>query len=146
MSQFAQPALQGGARQAPYAALPVWQTLLAGVAAPVVVWTLLHPVLGVRLVADTGNGAHPVGIAAVVVTALVVSLGALGTARLARRAGRPRRAFLLVALGVLLVSLLGPLTGSVSAVGALGLVLLHLSVAGAVVPLVARRLPARRLA
>ena len=60
--------------------------------------------------------------------------------------GRPRRAFLLVALGVLLVSLLGPLTGSVSAVGALGLVLLHLSVAGAVVPLVARRLPAPRLA
>jgi len=75
--------------------------------------------------------------------ALVASLGALVLARVARRADRPRRTFLVVAGVVLAVSLAGP-AGAVSPAAAGGLLLLHLLTAAGVVPTVTSRLAARR--
>jgi hypothetical protein len=101
------------------------------------------PLTGLDLVVRTGE-TRMVGGASVAVTSLVVALAALTTAAVLRRhATRPRRAFLGTSAAVLLLSLLGPL-GATSTAGTLGLTLLHLVVATAVVPLVAGRLPARR--
>lgn len=124
--------------------LPVWQTLVGAVAASGSSWVALVPLAGLDLAVRTGTVRREVGLVSVVLTALVVGTAALATAAALRRmAGRPRPAFLGVAATVLVVSLLGPL-GAVTAGAALGLALLHLVVASAVVPLVAGRLPDRR--
>jgi hypothetical protein len=123
--------------------LPVWQALVGAVAASTITWIVLVPLTGLDLVVRTGE-TRMVGGASVAVTSLVVALAALTTAAVLRRhATRPRRAFLGTSAAVLLLSLLGPL-GATSTAGTLGLTLLHLVVATAVVPLVAGRLPARR--
>lgn len=117
--------------------------LAAGVLAPLVGWVVLVPVAGLRLTVSSGSGARTVGPLAVVVAALVGSGAALVLARLSRRAAHPRRTYLwLVAIG-LVVSLTGPAQAT-TVRAALGLALLHVLVAAAVVPGSARALLTRR--
>jgi hypothetical protein len=113
-----------------------------GAAAPFLAWLVLSPAAGVALSVTTAQGESTVGPASVLVSGALASLGALAAAWLARRfAGRPRRAFTIVALAVLVVSLVGPIGSADSTSAALGLTVLHLVVAAVVVPLVARGLP-----
>jgi hypothetical protein len=113
-----------------------------GAAAPFLAWLVLSPIAGVDMSVTTAQAETTVGPASVLVSGAVASLGALAAAWLARRfAGRPRRAFTIVALAVLVVSLAGPIGSANSTSAALGLTVLHLVVAAVVVPLVARGLP-----
>jgi uncharacterized membrane protein len=124
--------------------LPVWQTLVGAVAASATTWVVLVPLVGLDLAVHTSGEYREVGLASVVATALVAAIAALALATALRRlAGRPRRLFLAVSAAALAGSLLGPL-GAVGVGAALGLAMLHLAVATAVVPLVAGRLPERR--
>lgn len=133
------------ATRMPTAQLPVWQAAVGAVCASAVTWSLLGPLAGLDLVVRTGHGTREVGIASVVVTALVVALGALLVAAVTRRvAARPRRAFLCTSTGVLLLSLLGPLGAATTVAGALALALLHVVVASTVVPVIAGGLSDRR--
>lgn len=125
--------------------LPVWQATVGAVGASAITWSVLGPLAGLDLVVRTGTGTREVGLGSVVVTALVVSLGALVVAGGARRfAARPRAAFLGTSAGVLLLSLLGPVASATTVGAALALALLHVVVASTVVPVIGGRLPARR--
>lgn len=124
--------------------LPVWQALVGAGAASAITWLALVPLAGLDLAVRTGGEQREIGLGSAVVTALVVALGALGCAAVLRRlTTRPRRAFLWTCTAVLALSVLGPL-GAVGAGAELGLGLLHLVVAAAVVPIVAGRLTERR--
>lgn len=123
---------------------PVWPVVLGGVATATVCWWLLSSVADLVMVVDISGTDQRVGIISVVVTALVASLGAIAVAwQLRRRAKRPRRMFLVVAITVFALSLLGPLGSADSVDAGLALALLHLSVAAVVIPMIATRLPTR---
>ncbi len=95
-------------------------------AGAVVLWLMLVPIGGVDL--DVRNDQR-IGLASVVVTALVVELFAMVLLHIVRRrARRPIRAWTWIAVCVFLVSLLGPL-GGVNASARLSLAALHLVVA-----------------
>lgn len=127
--------------------LPIWRALLGSVAAGVATWAVLSPVAGLSLSATTNGTSHDVGAVAVALSAVVVTLGAAAVAALVRRASaHPRRTFLLVSGAIFVLSFGGPI-GQADTVGSgLGLGLLHLVVAAAVVPVLAAALPARRVA
>lgn len=112
--------------------------------APLLAWLVLSPIAGVELTVTTAQGETTVGPASVLVSGVLAAAGAVATAWLANRfAGRPRRSFIIVALAVFGVSLLGPFGSAMSTSAALGLTVLHVAVAAVVVPLVARGLPER---
>jgi len=91
------------------------------------VWSV-GAALGVDPVARTGTGTQEIGIAAVVVTALVVGFAAWGVRALSGRLrSGGERAWLVTCGVVLLVSLLGPL-GGVGAGAVALLVVEHLAV------------------
>jgi len=101
----------------------------AAACAAVVVWCLLHPVLGVDLAVWSGSSETTVGVADVVLAALLVGCagwGALGLIE-RRRPCRARRPWTWLAITVLAVSLVGPL-GATSMAAGLGLLTLHLAV------------------
>lgn len=100
--------------------------ILAAIAAGLVVWVVAVPLAGL----DLTVGAEPqrVGPIAVVVVSLLA--GVAGTALLTlleRVARRPRSAWLIVSLAVLLLSLAGPL-GATSAAATVALACMHLAV------------------
>ncbi len=125
--------------------LPVWQALLGSVVAGVGTWVVLSPLAGLSLSATTGGQQREVGALAVGLSAVVVALGAAIVAALVRRAAtRPRRTFLLVSGAVLVLSFSGPVGQADSVSAGVGLSLLHLVVATAVVPVLASALPTRK--
>lgn len=108
-------------------------TVIAAVAAALLVWLIAGPVAGADLSASTGSGVQEIG--AVHVIAVAALMGLAGWALLAvleRRTERAARTWVFVALGVLLVSLLGPL-GAETLGGALTLVALHLVTAAVLI-------------
>ena len=108
----------------------------AGLAA--VTWVLASQVAGVDLVVGAGASRQHVGVASVVVTALVTAYAGGGLLRvLERRTPQARRTWTVVAVLVLVVSLAGPL-GAVTPAAGLVLGAMHLEV-GAVVVLGLRR-------
>ncbi len=114
----------------------------AAVLAALVVWSIAVPLLGVQLTVRTSSGGssvQTVGPAFVLVVSLLASL--LGWGLLAVFERRTRRAgivWTVVAGVVLLLSLAGPLTAAVTTGGKVSLVLLHLSVAAVLIPLLRR--------
>lgn len=87
-------------------------TVLAAGAAGVSLWAFAVPLLGVELAARPGGGAvMPIGVLAVVVTSLLTGLaGWLSLALLERWTTRARLIWRVVAVVVLVLSLLGPLS------------------------------------
>jgi hypothetical protein len=103
--------------------IPVWLVAVTATALAVAIWALAVPVAGIDL--EAGRPAQTIGVAAVVATTLVVTLGAWGVRVLLRR--RTPVAWWLTCGVVLLVSLLGPL-GASSAAAMGTLLALHLTV------------------
>jgi hypothetical protein len=102
----------------------------AGAAAGI--WWLATGAASVDLMVGSGSNAREIGLASVVLTALVVSLAAAGLLRvLERRTGRGLAIWTWVAVAVLVLSLVGPLGASTLSAGVC-LVAMHLAV-GAVV-------------
>ena len=105
----------------------------AGVVAVAVVaavgaWVLWTQVAGVDLVVRTGNSDQAMSAVAVVVSALVPTVFGVGLLRfLERRMADGLRVWTILASGVFVVSLLGPL-GATTAEGKLALASLHLVV------------------
>lgn len=87
------------------------------------VWT----VFGAELAVDTGSGPREIGALAVVVTALVVAAAAAGLLRVMERLATGRRWWLVIAIVVWAVSLLGPVAAT-SAEALAALVSLHVVV------------------
>ncbi|MEH0845411.1 DUF6069 family protein [Micromonospora sp. CPCC 205711] len=108
--------------------------VLAATVAALVVWVVAVPLAGVDLVARSGAADRRVGPGAVVVTTVVAGLAGWALlALLERLTGRARVVWTGIAVAVLLVSLLGPLTGGVGAPATVTLLVLHLA-AGLLIP------------
>lgn len=119
--------------------IPVWLVAVTAAALALVIWGLAVPVAGVDL--EAGTPTQTIGAPAVVLTVLVVTLGAWGVRTLLRR--RTAVAWRLTCGIVLLISLLGPLSASSPAAVAT-LAALHLTVGTVLaVGLDPRRVPVR---
>lgn len=111
------------------------------VLAAVAVWALAVHAFGVTLRAPgTGGAAADIGVGHVVAASAVASLaGWAALALLERWTLRAARIWTGLALGVLVVSLGGPLSGTGISVGnRVALLALHLAVAAVLVPLLSR--------
>ncbi|GAA3094640.1 hypothetical protein GCM10010464_67680 [Pseudonocardia yunnanensis] len=110
--------------------------VVLAVLAPLAIWAVAVPVAGLDLTATPiGGTATPVGALAVVAGALCAGLSGWALlAVLERRAARPRRAWTVIALVVLALSLATPLMG---ATGTEMLILLsmHLAVGAVLIAL-----------
>ena len=114
-------------------------SVAGGAAAAAVAWSVEVPLLGVRLTVKFG-AMHPQTIVAgqVIGAALVAGLlGWLLLALLERTTPRARMAWTGAALLVLVVSLALPLAAATTTAATVGLVVLHLVVAAAVIPALA---------
>lgn len=112
---------------------------LAAMAAGVAVWLVAVPLAGVDLV--TAHGMH-IGIVAVLIVTLLMATAGFGLLALLARRRTGVRVWTTVAALVLLVSLLGPLSGATVA-AAITLLCLHLTVGLTVILM--GRLGVRRL-
>ena len=114
----------------------------AAVLTALVVWSLADPLLGINLTVRTSpasTSVQTIGPAFVLAVSLLASL--LGWGLLAGLEPRTQRAgtiWTITAGVVLLLSLAGPLTAAVTTAAAVALVLLHLSVAAVLIPLLRR--------
>lgn len=107
----------------------------AGALAALVVWILAVPVLGVDLAVAQGGATQAVGVVAVIVTPVLAGL--LGWALLAlleSRARHGRRIWIAVAVVIVLLSVVGPITSATNTAAAITLTLMHLVVATVVIP------------
>jgi hypothetical protein len=97
-------------------------TVLVAPVAAMLIWLVQGPHLTVR----TGEGVVQVGPAAVIATSLAAGLaGWLLLAILERYSARPRRTWLVVAIAVLAMSLLGPIQYAVTVPTAGALIAMH---------------------
>jgi Family of unknown function (DUF6069) len=113
--------------------------VVAGAAAAALAfWVVSVPVLGTEVAVHAGADAvRSVSGGAVLVTSLVAGLAGWGVlAMFERRLAAPRRAWTVTALGVLVLSLTGPVTQGAS--GTSVLVCLHLVVGLVLIPALAR--------
>lgn len=113
--------------------------IVAGTAAcAFVLWLVEHAVLGADLAVRSGSSVQEIGGPAVVAVALLVGLAAWGLlALLERTTAGGRRVWTVIAAVILLLSLLGPLSG-VTAGAKLALALQHLCVGGLLLLLLPR--------
>jgi len=114
----------------------------AAVLAALVVWNLADPLLGVDLTVRTSpasTSVQTIGPAFVLAVSLLSSLLGWGLlAGLEQRTQRAGTIWTITAGVVLLASLAGPLTAAVTTAAAVTLVVLHLSVAAVLIPLLRR--------
>lgn len=96
------------------------------------------------MVAVRDTGANLVPFGAAVVATVAAGGGAYVLARLALRAARPRRMFLLLTAAGLLATAVPPLQAATTLSTAIWLLVMHAVAAIALVPVVASALPARR--
>jgi hypothetical protein len=118
----------------------------AAALAALVVWSVAVPLLGVHLTVQTtpGSSTQTIGAGLVVAVSLLVSLLGWGLlAALERRTQRAGTLWTATAGVVLLLSLTGPLTAAVTTAGKVSLVVLHLTVAAVLIPLLRRTTPPR---
>ena len=95
-------------------------------------------------VAVRGNEPTPVPFGAAVFATAAAGVGAYVLARLAGRAPRPRRIFLLLTTAGLLASAVPPLQAATTVSTAIWLLIMHAVAALALVPVVASGLPSAR--
>jgi hypothetical protein len=101
-------------------------------------------VSGLDLAVAAAGGAAQVGLPAVVATALAAGLAGWAVlAGLERWARRPHRTWRALAVGVLVLSLLGPVTSALTPSAAGGLIALHVATGVALLALPAGRLRRR---
>ncbi|WBB76433.1 DUF6069 family protein [Micromonospora sp. WMMD1128] len=118
-------------------------TVLAATAATLLGWAVAVPLAGVELTARGGGAEQRVTPVAVAVSTVLAGLAGWALlALLERFTGRARTVWSVVAALVLLLSLVGPLTGGVGRAATVTLVILHL-LAGAVLVPGLRRTAAR---
>jgi hypothetical protein len=119
-----------------------WPVAVVAAGAAALVW-VCATAAGVDVAVRSGSSTHDVGLASVVVTAVVVAAAGAGLLRvLERRTPGARRVWTRVAMGVWVVSLAGPASALTVPAG-LTLAALHL-VVGAVVIVGLRRRHADR--
>jgi hypothetical protein len=130
---------------------PTWRTralgVLAATAATLVVWVIADPLAGVDLAARTAASSEsvPVGPVAVVVSTLLAGLAGWGLlAVLERFTSKPARAWTVIALAVLLLSLIGPFGSGVGTTSKLVLASMHLVAGAVLIPVLARSAGTRR--
>jgi len=130
--EYPGPTAQGGARprRSPCGASP-WVVPLVAMVVAVVVWAVGRTT-GVPLEVAAGAGTRTVGVVDVAVAALVAGLAGWGVRALIRRlTGGGDRAWLVLCVVVLAVSLLGPLGAATPAAAGL-LVAEHVAVGSAI--------------
>lgn len=114
----------------------------AAVLAAIVVWSVAVQLLGVDLTVRTTSGVgstQTIGATSVLAVSLLASMLGWGLlAALERATPRAGTLWTVAATVVLLLSLAGPLTAAVTTAAALSLVLLHLSLAATLIPLLRR--------
>lgn len=114
----------------------------AAVLAALVVWAVAVPLLGVQLTVrmTPGSGSvQTIGVGFVLAASVLAALLGWGLlVALERRTQRAGTVWTVAAAVVLLLSLAGPLTAAVTTGGTVSLVLLHLSVAAVLIPLLRR--------
>lgn len=111
------------------------------IAAPLVIWIVATPVLGIVLDVRLTPGAPPqtVSPVTIVIVGALVALVAWGLlALLERITAHPRGIWTSISVAVLLLSLAGPLSAAESPPAKIALTCMHLAVAIALVPLLAR--------
>lgn len=97
-------------------------------AAALLIWVIAHPVAGVDLIVGAGSSARTIGPVPVALTSIVAGLVAAGLAGLLPRVtSRPQRAWFVITVGVLILSLTGPL-GAATVGAGLALAAMHLVV------------------
>jgi hypothetical protein len=116
-------------------------SLAGATLAAVAVWALAVPILGTSLVVRFGDGApQTIGIELVVMGSLTGSLLGLGAlVVLEKFTARARSIWTTAAIGVLLVSLSLPLVAGTTGSTKAALALLHVAVAGVLIPTLRRR-------
>lgn len=105
--------------------------VMAAVAAGALTWVVAVPLVGVHLVVEPAEGrAQDVGLGMVIATTLMASVAGWGLLALLERITplRARTTWNLVAGGVLIVSLAGPLVAASDTAAVTTLMLLHLVV------------------
>jgi hypothetical protein len=113
--------------------------VLGAAAAAATVWLVAVRGAGVDLRVVIGDRTESIGLGPVLGVSLVVGL--LGWALLAALESRSRRAtsmWTAVAVAVVVLSLVGPISGAVTPAAAMVLVALHLTVAAVLIPLMRR--------
>ncbi len=117
----------------------------AAVLAALLVWAVAVPLLGVQLMVRTtpsSSSMQTIGAGFVLAVSLLASLLGWGLlAVLERRTQRAGTVWTVAAGVVLLLSLAGPLTAAVTTGGKVSLVVVHLSVAAVLIPLLRRTSP-----
>lgn len=91
------------------------------------------------------NGVTAVPVGAVILASLVGVVGTVVLVRVASRARRPRRVFLMLVGAGLLISSLPPIQAATSASTTLWLLLLHIAVAAPLIPAGLHHLPGAEL-
>lgn len=112
----------------------VWiYTVVAAVALPMILWTIVDPLLGHKLVADAGGQAMRITQQWVISGSMVPAMVGLGISMVVRRyTKRPRLIWLIVSITALVLSLGSPLGGT-NATTVLVLMSMHLLVGVSVV-------------
>jgi hypothetical protein len=108
-------------------------------AASLVVWAVARQFGDLTVHFGSASTIHTVGGWSVAVAATLAGLGAWGLLAVLERSTRSARtAWTSVAVGVLLVSLAGPLGSGVGAATKAGLICVHLAAAGVLIPALAK--------
>ena len=109
-------------------------TVAAGAVGALLLWVVNDPWAGIDLAVRQGDAAQHIGLAAVVVTALIAGLAAWGLlALLGRTVRHPVRTFRIIALIVLALSLVGPLGSGVDLSSRLVLLGMHVTIGMALI-------------
>ena len=118
--------------------------VLVATAAALAAWVVAVPLAGVDLAVRNGGTEQPVGPGAVAVSALLAGLAAWALlAVLERFTRRARSIWTGVAVAVLLVSMVAPLSGGVGTAAKLTLALMHVA-AALVIPALRRTVTGHR--
>ncbi|MGL5817607.1 MAG: DUF6069 family protein [Phycicoccus sp.] len=116
-----------------------------GAVAGLLVWVILVPIGGMDLRAANGGTEQEIPAAAVIIFSLVGGLLGWGIAELLqRRAGRPKRTWIVLTTVLTALSCIPSFAGAADTGSALGLSLLHIGVAMVVIPGIAATLPETR--
>ena len=113
-----------------------WLAVLGPATAALAVWIAAVPLAGIDLQVRMSGTTQDVGPVSVVVSALLAAVAGLGCLAILRRiTERPARAWTILAVVVLVLSLTGPLGQAVGTSATVILVAMHLAVAAVLIPL-----------